>query len=147
MTAHSGQEPTLKVERRSPPGAGKAMVVTFNGRPVSMRSVKELEMALDQFDRTPVFELVCSSEGDGPVLFMLRNSQWAWLLYMTEPGDAGLHSEGDASLSGTTSYILSNGQVDEYPLAWCIPVSDCYKAVTYFYAHEGARPAVNWRES
>lgn len=78
---------------------------------------------------------------------MLRNGHWAWLMYMAEPGDAGFRSEGDASLGGTASYTLSNGQVDEYPLAWCIPVEDCYKAVAYFYVNEGERPGwVKWKE-
>jgi len=35
---------------------------------------------------------------------------------------------------------MSNGQVDVYPLSWCIDVKQCYKAVAYFCVNEGAKP-------
>ncbi len=124
------------------------MLVDFNGRSLSIGSLEQLSAALDGFDSAPVFDLACRFPAEGPILSMLRNGDRAWLMYMTEPGDPGFCSQGDASLQGTASYALSNGQLDEYPIAWCIPVEDCYKAIAYFYVNRGARPDwLRWKES
>ena len=45
------------------------------------------------------------------------------------------------------SYRLSNGQTDEYPAAWCVPVEDCYKTLAYFFVNRGLRPEwLAWEE-
>jgi len=37
------------------------------------------------------------------------------------------------------SYTLANGEITELPLAWCIDLEQCYKAVAYFFVNDGAR--------
>lgn len=69
-------------------------------------------------------------------------------MYLRYEGDSGFISQGEPSAHGVALYELANGQVDEYPLAWCIDVEQCYKALAYFFVNEGAQPDwVSWHVS
>ncbi len=114
------------------------MKITFNGSDFSFDSIEEFGPALDRFDLEPQFELWISRH-DGPSLTMLRNGDHAWLMYLRFTGDSGVVSRGDQRKQGTCSYALSNGQIDEYPLSWCVNLDECYKAVAYFFVNDGAR--------
>ena len=123
------------------------VTVTFNDQPESIASIEEFSVALNRFDRTLKFELWLSAER-GPSVCMLRNGEHAWLMYLRFEGDSGFVSQGELSAQGVASYILANGQIDEYPLAWCIDVEQCYKALAFFFVNEGTRPDwVSWHVS
>ena len=79
---------------------------------------------------------------------MLRNEDHAWLMYLRFSGDAGFVSQGDLTKTGKTSYALANGEVGEYPLAWCIDLERCYQAAMYFFVNNGSKPEwIAWHES
>lgn len=79
---------------------------------------------------------------------MLRNGKHAWLMYLRYEGDSVFVSQGDLSAQGVAAYELANGQIDEYPLAWCIKVEWCYRILVYFYVNDGAQPDwVSWHAS
>lgn len=119
--------------------------IHFNGVDQRVESVEQLGLALDAFDRKDQFELWCFSP-NGPSLCMLRNGSCAWLMYLRFSEDAGYHSIGAVDSDGMASYRLSNGQIDEYPVAWCIDVEQCYRAVAYFFVNSGAQPPwVTWQ--
>jgi len=123
------------------------MELTFNGRREAISSIEELGLALDRFDEEPQFELWASVPA-GPVMCMLRNTGNAWLMYLRHEGDSGFNSVGQSSGVGAAAYTLSNGQVDEHPLSWCIEVEQCYKAIAYFFVNHGAKPGwVTWHEN
>jgi len=43
-------------------------------------------------------------------------------------------------------FTMANGQVDEYPLSWCIERENAYKAIVYFYVNSGGKsPHINWQ--
>jgi hypothetical protein len=116
----------------------------LNDRELDVSTVEKLGAALDVADDEAIFELLASVPA-GPAMSMLRNGSSAWLMYLREPGDSGFRSSGDEDQQGSAAYRLSNGQVDEYPLSWCIEVEQCYKAIAYFCVNEGAKPAwVDW---
>jgi hypothetical protein len=120
--------------------------ITFNGKAEDIKSVDDLGPVLDRLDQCQQFELVCSMP-HGPSLFMLRNGALAWLLHLRHEGDAGFHSLGDPNSEGAATFRLSNGQLDEYPISWCIDLERCYKAVSYFFVNDGEVPSwVQWRE-
>jgi hypothetical protein len=120
---------------------------TFQGRLEVIASLDELDSALDEFDGEKQFEL-WASVPDGPAMGMLRSGENAWLMYLRHEGDSGFNSLGNPARLGVAGYTLANGQVDEYPLSWCIEVEQCYKAVSYFFVNEGAKPEwVTWHES
>jgi hypothetical protein len=123
------------------------MKIAFNGSDLSLASIEEFGRALDRFDLEPQFELWISRD-DGPSLAMLRNGNHAWLMYLRFCGDSGVVSRGDEQKQGTCSYALSNGQIDEYPLSWCVDLQECYKAIAYFFVNDGARYGfVTWQEA
>src|SRR5262249_52772419 len=109
-------------------------------------SIEELLCgALDRFDLESSFELWVATE-DGPSIVMLRNQDNAWLMYLRFTGDSGFVTKGDQNRQGVSTYKLSNGQIDEYPLSWCIDLEQCYKAIAYFIVNDGARyDFVDWQ--
>lgn len=123
------------------------VTIVFNNKPELIESVDEFGRALKRFDRTLKFELWLLVEG-GPSICMLRNCKHAWLMYLRFDGDSGFVSQGELGAPGVASYELANGQTDEYPLAWCIDVEQCYRTMTYFFANEGAQPnCIFWHAS
>lgn len=120
--------------------------IIFNGQAEEIESLEDLGEALDRFDQCQQFELVCTVT-NGPSLFMLRNGGLAWVMYLRYAGDAGFHSQGDSNNTGSATFRLSNGQVDEYPISWCIEVEQCYKVLSYFFVNDGGIPSwVKWCE-
>ncbi len=123
------------------------VAVRFNNQSESIISIEDFDIALERFDRSPNFEIWLSVEA-GPSICMLRNGKHAWLMYLRFSGDSGFVSQGELGAQGVESYEFANGQIDEYPLAWCIDVEECYKALAYFFVNEGAQPVwVSWHAS
>ena len=121
--------------------------LTINSGQQLIGSLEELDAALVLSEQLPRFELWVSVP-NGPSMAMLRSEMHAWLMYLRFSGDAGFVSQGDPAATGETSYTLSNGQVDEYPLSWCIDLERCYQAIMYFFVNEGAKPEwITWQES
>lgn len=121
--------------------------VSFNGVEEAISTVEALQAAIDRFDEQERFELWVSGS-EGPSLCMLRNGEHAFLMYLRFPGDSGFVSNGTAAAEGAVEYRLSNGQLDEFPASWCIPVEQCYKALVHFFINEGQRPEwLVWHES
>ena len=118
----------------------------LDGRVLDTSSVARMGEALNEADAHAIFELVASIP-DGPSMLMPRNGADAWLMYLREPGDAGFRSSGDPDRAGIASCTLGNGQEDACPLAWCIDVERCYRAIAYFCVNEGAKPPwIDWLE-
>ena len=114
------------------------MKVTFNGTERIIGSIEELGTLLDRLDREAKFEFWISTE-DGLAMTMLRNAEHGWLMYLRFNGDSGFVTKGDQDNQGSCTYQLSNGQIDEYPLSWCVDLEQCYKAIAYFFVNGGAR--------
>ena len=84
---------------------------------------------------------------DGAAICLLKAGENAFLVYLREEGDSGFHSLGESNRPGNFQVILSNGQLDEYPLAWCIEPKSAYLALSYFFENGGERaPFVGWQE-
>jgi hypothetical protein len=114
------------------------MEITFNGTTLSVTSIEELSSALDRFDLEQQFELWITVQ-NGPSLAMLRNLDHALLMYLRFNGDSGVVTKGNQDKQGTCAYTLTNGEVNELPLSWCIDLQQCYKAIAYFVVNSGAR--------
>ncbi|TAK73211.1 MAG: hypothetical protein EPO12_22745 [Aquabacterium sp.] len=121
--------------------------ILFNGVQEEIRNPDSLIKAFARLDESQRFELWASID-EGPSLCMLRNGKHAFLMYLRFSEDPGFVSSGDAEAQGLIEYELSNGQLDEYPAAWCIPIEQCYRAVNYFFVNKGRRPEwLSWHES
>jgi hypothetical protein len=120
------------------------MELNLHGEPRVVESIPALEQALLEARALAQCELWLTMAEDaeqGPALCMLRNGGNAWLMYLSGQDELSYHSLGDDEADGACSYLLSNGQVDDYPEAWCVDVAQCQRAVLSFFRTGGARPS------
>lgn len=120
------------------------MELNLHGEPRVVDSIPMLEQALLEARTLAQCELwltMAEVAEQGPALCMLRNGGNAWLMYLSGQDDLSFHSLGDEEETGECSYLLSNGQVDMYPEAWCVDVDLCQRAFVAFFKTGGARPA------
>ena len=126
------------------------MQVLLDARDMSV-SMAKLHQCLEQVRQQQFSELWLDAGDDGPSLAMLVNGAYAWLMYLQYSGDVGFHSlnpsyQGSAELR--MKFQLSNGQMDEYPVAWTLALEDAFDACEYFMATQGGRsPAITWEDS
>ena len=119
------------------------MELQFNGTAVLVTSLEQLGAVLNECDLEPEFELWISV-GSFPSMCMLRKGEYAWLMHM-KSGDDSVHSIGKYDGDDLCHFRLANGQLDEYPLSWCVDIEQCYKAIAYFYINQGTAPAwIKW---
>ncbi|MGK5035846.1 Imm1 family immunity protein [Janthinobacterium sp. LB3P118] len=120
------------------------MELNLHGEPRVLDSVLALQQALQEARALAQCELWLTRAKEaeqGPALCMLRNGGNAWLMYLSGQDDVSFHTLGDDEADGVCSYLLANGQVDEYPEAWCVDVEHCERAFVAFFRTGGARPA------
>ncbi|TIV65403.1 MAG: hypothetical protein E5V89_28005 [Mesorhizobium sp.] len=123
------------------------MRVTFNGVVQSYEALEDFAPALSRYDQVQQFELWISASG-GQSISMLRNGDNAWLMYLRFEGDSGSVTQGAQDTDAMCSYTLANGQIDEYPLSWSVPIKRCYEAIAYFFRSGGGRyELVAWQEA
>jgi len=121
------------------------MELNLHGTPHAVATLADLQLALKQARSLAQCELWLTRAIDpeqGPALCLLRNGANAWLMYLSGQDELSFHTLGDEEADGACSYLLSNGQVDEYPEAWCVDVEQCQQACIAFFKTGGARPAV-----
>ena len=125
------------------------MELNLHGEPCAVASLSDLQQALASSNSLAQCELwltMADNAGQGPALCMLRNGGSAWLMYLSGQDDISYHSLGDEEEEGDCSYWLANGQVDEYPAAWCVELEHCQRALVEFFRTGGARPAaIAWQ--
>lgn len=126
-----------------------SMELNLHGTPRAIDDVPALEQALQEARALAQCELwltMGENAEQGPALCMLRNGGNAWLMYLSGQDDFSYHSLGDDEAEGMCSYLLANGQVDEYPEAWCVDVEQCQRAFAAFLKTGGAQPSgIAWQ--
>ncbi len=93
------------------------------------------------------YEEIWVESPDGQLMCALVNRDSGWLMYLRKKGDAGFSSRNplySGPASATIEYILSNGQRDEYPASWVLPVVEVERALAYFREHHRPPPFVTW---
>ncbi|MGK5031607.1 Imm1 family immunity protein [Janthinobacterium sp. MDT1-19] len=121
-----------------------SMELNLHGESRVIDSLLALEQALQEARALAQCELWLTNASEaeqGPALCMLRNGGNAWLMYLSGQDDSSFHTLGDEEADGACSYLLANGQVDEYPEAWCVEVEHCQRAFVAFFRTGGAQPA------
>ena len=84
---------------------------------------------------------------DGQSLCALINGDLAWIMYLREPGDAGFSSRNpgySGPKDAMIEYYLDNGQCDEYPAAWALPIEVVLEAMDFFRRERRPPPFINW---
>jgi hypothetical protein len=81
--------------------------------------------------------------GNFPIMCALINGDRGWLMFLRYDGDGGFSSRASDYLGpkdAVADYMLSNGQRDEYPVSWTLPVDSIYRALECFAANKSAPP-------
>jgi hypothetical protein len=97
--------------------------------------------------RAPEYREVWENKPDGRALCALIHGDVGWLMYLREPGDSGFSSRNPAYAGpahAVIDYMLSNGQRDEYPASWALPVATVERALAYFRKTGDRAPFVEW---
>lgn len=84
---------------------------------------------------------------DGQTLCALINGDAGWLMYLRGDEDAGFSSRNphySGPPDAVIEYCLSNGQVDEYPAAWALPVAEVRRALEFFRQEHRPPPFITW---
>ncbi len=125
------------------------MELNLHGESRVIDSILALEQALREARALAQCQLWLTRATDaeqGPALCMLRNGGNALLMYLSGQDDLSFHTLGDEEADGVCSYLLANGQVDEYPEAWCVEVEQCQRAFVEFFRTSCAQPAgIAWQ--
>ena len=86
---------------------------------------------------------------DGKILTAMVNGDRGWLMYRVAEDDAG-YSSRDPTYAGPEEavlpYILDNGQQDEYPVSWTLPIEEVMRATEYFLQTGEKAPWVIWHD-
>ncbi len=99
-------------------------------------------------DRDNQFREIWIELPDGQSLCALMNGDIGWLMYLRhKDGDAGFSSrnpnyEGDPG--AMVDYRLDNGQIDEYPREWALPLATVEKALAFFELNHSPPPFISW---
>ncbi len=127
------------------------MQFILDNRAVPITTVEELRQQLERVHQQQLSEVWLDAGEEGPALTMLVNGVHAWLMYLRDhDGDPGFSSRNPhytGPASATMQFLLSNGQMDEYPVAWTLPLEEACAACEYFVLSQGGRsPAITWHD-
>lgn len=81
------------------------------------------------------------------MLSALINADSGWLMYLRKPGDAGFSSRNpqyDGPADALIEYVIDNGQCDQYPASWALPVPVIMQAIEYFQSTGLQPPFIAW---
>src|SRR5262249_46706721 len=91
-----------------------------------------------------------NADAQGPALAMLGNGARAGLRDLRAAGATGFSSRNppySGPPDALMEFVLENGQVDDYPMAWTLPVEQTIAACEYFVATQGDRsPEIVWHD-
>jgi hypothetical protein len=118
--------------------------LSIDGKDAEVCSLTELRQRLAKGTACEIW----LKRGDGQALSLLVSGDRGWLMFLREPGDAGFSSRGSDAVArrrGTLPFRLSNGQVDEHPVRWTVPIEDAIRAVEHFFEHGERAPFIRWQ--
>lgn len=99
------------------------------------------------YDKNQYKELWVEAK-DEQVMYALINGSVGWLMYLRENGDSGFHSINPnyhGEPGEQLKFYLNNGQMDEYPMEWVLPVQEVYKALDYFEKEKKPPLFISWK--
>ena len=95
------------------------------------------------------FDEIWLTAPDGQSLCALINGERGWLMHTRFGCDAGFSSRNpshDGDPEAGIEYVLSNGQRDQYPASWALPIDVVRRALDYFKTEHRQPPFVTWHE-
>jgi hypothetical protein len=129
----------------------RAMRLTINGQGATVSAAADLHPYWQAVRGRQFSEVWLAAGEDGPALAMLVNGKRTWLMYLRDQeGDPGLSSRNPdyaGPPDALTQFVLDNGQLDKYPIAWTLPLEQAIAACKYFAVTQGGRsPEIVWHD-
>lgn len=97
-------------------------------------------------DKTQYKEVWIKTD-DGQSMCALINGNNGWLMYLRFNGDAGFSSRNpdyDGDQNAMMDFCLNNGQLDEYPLSWVLPIHMVERALAFFEKEHRPPTFITW---
>jgi len=113
------------------------MRLKIDNQDFTAKNLTELESYLAAYNHHQYAEIWLDYEGKISIS-LLKNDNWAWLCFFEDNVSRSFHSENPENQKNieTLDFVLSNGQSDLYPLAFCYPTPIAYEALHYFFKHQ-----------
>jgi hypothetical protein len=128
--------------------SSQATTLGVNGAEYTISTQTELQQHLAALSNQGYFELWLTLPTDICISALINNDR-ALVIFGRYDGDAGLSSRNPDNADDNGKQIdfyLSNGQRDEYPLAWTIPTKDALTAFDYAFRYHRAAPWIVWHD-
>ncbi len=127
------------------------MLLRLNDEEHQVTSVDTLRTRWTHVHGRQFSELWLEAGDTGPFLGALVNGDAALLIYLrNNEGDPGFSSRNphfSGSEDELIEFVLDNGQQDEHPAAWVVPLDEAQRACEYFLQSGGERaPEIVWHD-
>lgn len=122
------------------------MKLSVNDEVSTIASVGEFRKAMAACENLKFREIWLNLDG-GPELCALLDHKSGWLMYKRSSDDAGFSSRNPNYVGNpntTITYLLSNGQADEYPACWALEEFQVMEALAHFVQHRTQPPFIVW---
>jgi hypothetical protein len=118
-----------------------------NQIPQSIPTEEALLTSLEALTQNPYNEIWLTGHGTTS-LTILTNGQSAFLMFLRHEGDSGFSSRNPTSPSSDTtiSFKLANGQVDQYPADWVVPLTSAWQAAIDYFKTGKMSKEIIWEE-
>jgi len=127
------------------------MKLIINKQETAIETAEDLERACDAVRQQFFSEVWLEASAKGPSLVMLVNGRDALLMYF--PGNGaifGLTSRNPAYTGvpdAQIEFILANGDMEDYPARWTVPLAEGCAVCRDFVERQGARSSlITWHD-
>jgi hypothetical protein len=127
------------------------LTITISGQKAPVSTAADLRPYWQTVRARPFSAVWLDAGEHGPSLALLVNGKHAWLMYLRDhEGDPGLSSRNPdyaGPPNALMEFVIDNGQRDEYPIAWTLPLEQTLAACEYFVVTQGGRsPNIVWHD-
>ncbi len=131
------------------------MEIIINGRKWKIENIEILRKHIESRGKTNIEEIDLHADEDISDtnffgLSVLINGDCSVIFYSRYEGDTGLvsHNPRYSGLpQAQLEFVLSNGQVDKYPLAWAVATEDALRALEHTFLHQTPDPRLVWQDT
>ena len=120
--------------------------VEANGQKFVIKNLAELHVILNKFDTIEDVEYSLTGHGETSLTILLNKNK-AFAMYLREEGDSGLttlnYNDHGYKMQ---SFILANGQHDEYPMDYLVTKREAIEIMRYYLLTGKLSEGVDWRE-
>ncbi len=118
-----------------------------NNSTIQVKSEMELIREFEKLRNDRFCEIWISGFGDAS-LTILMNQDKAFMMYLRNEDDSGFNSlDSEIETDEMMKFLLSNGQMDEYPLNFLVDKELAGKALLEYYKSGEMWNGIKWLES